>query len=121
LKIVDSGASLSLGEFVFIGKGTEFDVKEKVSVGAHTVIAPGCFITDHGHGLSRLSRIDEQSCQSQEVKIGSDVWIGANVVILPGVSIGNGAVIGASAVITKDIPDYAIAVGVPARVIRHRS
>lgn len=52
--------------------------------------------------------------------IGNDVWIGANAVIMQGVSIGNGAVIGANAVVTNNIPDYAIAVGIPARVIRYR-
>lgn len=55
-----------------------------------------------------------------EVIIGNDVWIGANVVIKRNIKIGDGAVIGAGAVVTKNIPDYAIAVGVPAKVIRYR-
>lgn len=55
-----------------------------------------------------------------EVKIKNDVWIGANTVIMPGVIIGNGAIIGAGAVVTKNVPDYAIAVGVPAKVIKYR-
>lgn len=54
------------------------------------------------------------------IKIGNDVWIGANVLILDGVKIGNGAILGAGAVITKNIPDYAIAVGVPAKVVKYR-
>jgi virginiamycin A acetyltransferase len=53
-------------------------------------------------------------------KIGGDVWIGARAVILGGVKIGHGAVIGAGAIVTKDIPPHAIAVGVPAKVVRYR-
>lgn len=53
-------------------------------------------------------------------KIGNDVWIGRNAIIIGGVNIGNGAVIGAGAIVTHDIPDYAVAVGVPARVIKYR-
>ena len=52
--------------------------------------------------------------------IGNDVFIGANVTVLDGVKIGDGAVIGAGAVVTKDIPPYGIAVGVPARVVKYR-
>jgi len=58
--------------------------------------------------------------KNHPIVIGHDVWVGAYAVILPGVKIGNGAVIGAGAVVTKDVPDYAIAVGVPAKVINYR-
>lgn len=57
---------------------------------------------------------------NKKVVVGSDVWIGANAVILPGVTVGDGAVIGAGAVVTKDVPPYAIMGGVPAKVIRYR-
>lgn len=53
-----------------------------------------------------------------KIHIGDDVWLGANVTILPGVRIGNNVVIGAGAVVTRDIPDDSLAVGVPARVIK---
>ena len=61
-----------------------------------------------------------QSISKGNVKIGNDVWIGIGATILSGVNIGDGAVIGASAVITKDIPDYAIVAGNPAKVVRMR-
>lgn len=57
---------------------------------------------------------------SKPVTIGNDVWIGLNAVIMDGVTIGDGAVIGAGAIVTKDIPPYAIALGVPARVVKYR-
>ncbi len=54
------------------------------------------------------------------VKIGHDVWIGANSVIMPGISVGNGAIIAAGAVVTKNVPDYAIVAGVPAKILKYR-
>jgi acetyltransferase-like isoleucine patch superfamily enzyme len=120
MKIVSDNASLDFGNYVFVGRGTEFDVLEKVSVGDHTVIAPGCFITDHNHGISPDLRIDEQAAVVKPVIIGRDVWLGAKVVVLAGVSIGDGAVVGASAVVTRDVPPMSIAAGVPARILRFR-
>jgi acetyltransferase-like isoleucine patch superfamily enzyme len=58
--------------------------------------------------------------KNEKIVIGSDVWIGAGTVILPSVKIGNGAIIAAGAIVTKDVPDYAIVAGVPAKVIKYR-
>ena len=58
--------------------------------------------------------------KNQKVIIKNDVWIGANSVIMPNITIGNGAIIGAGAVVTKDVPDYAIVAGVPAKIIKYR-
>jgi len=58
--------------------------------------------------------------KSKKIIIGNDIWFGDNVILLPGVKIGDGACIGAGAVVTKDIPPYAIACGVPAKVIKYR-
>ena len=55
-----------------------------------------------------------------KIKIEDDVWIGSNVIILPNINIGKGSIIGAGSVVTKNIPEYSVAVGVPARVIKNR-
>lgn len=70
----------------------------------------------NGMTLSKDNKVDER----KQIIIGNDVFIGANVTVLDGVSIGDGAVIGAGAVVTKDIPPYAIALGVPAKVVKFR-
>lgn len=70
----------------------------------------------NGVSLTDKDKIEERKL----ITIGNDVFIGANVTILDGITIGNGAIIGAGAVVTKDIPDYAIAVGCPIMIIRYR-
>lgn len=120
LKVVSDAAVLEFGEFVFVGRGSEFDVKERISIGHHTLVAPGCFVTDHGHGISPDLYIDKQPTQSKPVILGNDVWLGANVTVLPGVTIGDGAVVGSGAVVVNDIPARAVVAGVPARILRYR-
>lgn len=73
-------------------------------------------IEQNGFTLSKLDKCAEH----EPIVIGNDVFIGVNVTILDGVTIGDGAVVGAGAVVAGDVPPYAIAVGVPARVIRYR-
>ena len=70
----------------------------------------------NGLSLTNKDKIEERKL----ITIGNDVFIGANVTILDGITIGNGAIIGAGAVVTKDIPDYAIAVGCPIMIIKYR-
>ena len=62
----------------------------------------------------------DQGSRVAKVTIGNDVWIGMRSIIMPGVKIGNGAVIGAGAIVTKNVPDYAIVGGVPAKIIKYR-
>ena len=121
LKIVADGAALKLGEHTFIGRGVEFDIMSSVSVGSHSLIAPRCFITDHVHGIRPDLRIDQQPCEAQPVVIGSDVWLGAGTVVLPGVKIGDGAVVGANSVVTSDVAPYTVVAGAPARFLRNRA
>jgi len=92
---------------------------------------PMSFISTHPfiYNLERNPSIKEEYRQigikerllvNKEVIIENDVWIGANAIILPGVTIGNGAIIGAGAIVTKDVPPYAIVGGIPAKVIKYR-
>lgn len=87
-----------------------------VTIGSDVLISTNCTITSSGHPLDRAHR-SSGALDLGPVHIGDGAWIGANVVVLSGVTIGEGAVIGAGAVVTKDVPDYAILVGVPGRVV----
>ncbi len=113
-----------IGQYTYIGQYSSI-TKSKIgnycSIGSGVLIGLGEHLLDgastsaefyHGDVFSELTRAD--------VVVDHDVWIGANAIILRGVHIGTGAVIGAGAVVTKDIPPYAIAVGVPAVIIRYR-
>lgn len=80
--------------------------------------SPMFYSTAMQNGFSLTT--EDKIIESKKIIIGNDVFIGANVTVLDGVTIGNGAVIGAGAVVTKDIPPYAIAVGVPARIVKYR-
>ena len=90
-----------------------------VTIGNHVNLAQGITVTALNHNFDDTDqRIDEQGVSTKAVTIGDDVWIGANAVILPGVTIGRHAVVAAGAVVTKDVPDYCVVGGVPAKIIR---
>jgi len=120
LKIVGDDARLVIGDHAFIGTGCEIDVLQAITIGAHTLIAPNVFITDHAHNDSADLRVDEQGSRCAPVVIGCDAWVGTRAVVLPGVEIGDGAIVGAGAVVTKHVPPKAIVAGVPAKVIGTR-
>jgi len=120
LKLVTDDARLVVGDYTFIGRGCEIDVSDSVTIGAHTLLAPNVFITDHAHNHAKGVRHDEQGRRGAPVVIGEDAWIGTRAVILAGVTIGDGAIIGAGAVVTKNVEPNAIVAGVPARQIGSR-
>ncbi len=121
LKVVNDHAVLEFGEYVFVGRGSEFDVQERILIGNHTLIAPGCFITDHSHSISPAVHVDQQPTISKPVVIGNDVWVGANVTVLAGVRIGDGAIVGANSVVTRDVASMTIVGGTPARLLNQRA
>ncbi|SMH27749.1 transferase hexapeptide (six repeat-containing protein) [Rathayibacter oskolensis] len=83
-------------------------------------MARGVYISDHSHGFEDPDTFvrDQPLKKIAPVRIGAGAWIGENAVIMPGVTIGRGSVIGANAVVREDVPDYSVAAGVPARVLR---
>jgi acetyltransferase-like isoleucine patch superfamily enzyme len=98
-----------------------------VSIGRYCAVGPNLMVASNTHVYASpepWGLIVEQELAhplpEAEVRIGDDVWIGINVVILPGVTIGRGAVIGANSVVTKDVPPYTMAAGTPARSVRQR-
>ena len=112
----DYGSNISLGERVFFNFNcTVLDVCP-VRVGDFTQFGPGVQILTPLHPLdAELRRREEYGAP---VEIGSDVWVGAGALILPGVRIGSRTVIGAGSVVTRDIPEGVLAVGNPCRVVR---
>lgn len=93
-----------------------------MEIGDQTLISMHVSILSSDHAIPERAKLIRH-CQDvlKPTKIGKDVWIGANTVILGGVKIGDGCVVGAGAVVTKDLPAYSIAVGVPAKVVSLRS
>lgn len=91
-------------------------------IGSNVRIAPHTLIHTYDHGFTEADLpVNKQDYIVGRVTIEDDVWIGAGVCIVKGVTIGKGAVVGAGAVVTRDIPPYAVAAGVPAKVIRYRN
>ena len=118
--IYSDGPSICIGDNVFIGNNTEFNITDNITIGENCLIASGCKFVDHSHGFKFGKLIKTQKSSKQAITIGSDVWLGCNVVVLKGVTIGNGVVVGAGAVVTKSIPENEIWGGVPAKKMADR-
>lgn len=110
---------LCIGPNTYVNRGVMFDAAEELAVGRDCAIGPGCYLTDHDHAWCPGRRPLELPLVTRPTRLGDRVWLGARVVVLKGVTIGDDAVIGAGSVVTRDIPARALAVGVPARVVRH--
>ena len=108
---------VTIGDYTRIG--IHCTVIGPVCIGHHVNLAQGITVTALNHNFADTNRrIDEQGISTKPVVIGDDVWIGANAVILPGVTIGRHVVVAAGAVVTKDVPDYCVVAGIPAKVVK---
>lgn len=119
--VQSAGGVISIGIDSLVGDHCNLFGQGNLTIGNHVMIASGVRIVPNQHTFENpLTPIGQQPCRSVGIVIKDDVWIGVNAVVLDGVTIGTGAIIGAGSVVTRDIPDYAIAAGVPAKVMKFR-
>ena len=113
-------ARTSLGDYSGIGVNAR--INGTCTIGTHVMMGADVTVITHNHSFERtdIPMMDQGFEEDRPVVIGNDVWIGDKVTILPGVNIGDGSIIGAGAVVTHDVPPYAIVGGVPAKIIRMR-
>jgi acetyltransferase-like isoleucine patch superfamily enzyme len=113
-------AELVIKSHTAIGMGATISAAKQVTIGEYVLFARNVYVSDHGHAFFDIS--DPIMLQGisppASVSIGDRSWLGQNVCVLPGASIGEHCVIGANSVVTSSIPDFCVAVGAPARVIK---
>ena len=120
---IEKGASFGWGNQIImkehsnLGENFRLEGKGNVTIGKHVMMGPDVLIITQDHKILPEGFDD---FIVRDVAIGDYAWIGARVIILKGVRLGKHTIIGAGSVVTRDIPDYGIAVGVPARVVRMR-
>lgn len=106
-------ASISIGEGVFINRGTHLSCSEGISIGRNCLIGDDCVLIDNDYHA-----VGGGTAKSAPIVIEDGVWLAIKVIVLRGVTIGEGSIIGAGSVVTRSIPPYTFAAGVPARVVR---
>ena len=115
------GCKISIGKHVHFSRNTFINGRGGVEIGQDSLFGPNVVLMTTNHVFTDVNiPIRQQGVQSAAIKIENDVWLGSNVLVMPGVTIKTGAVVAAGAVVTKDIPEFSIAAGVPARVIKKR-
>lgn len=115
------GIGLTIGDNTAMGNDCFVGAAGGVKIGSNVAIGQNVRFHSENHDFSDKSRlISEQGVTNKGIIIFDDCWIGSGVVFLDGVTVGKGSVIGANSIVTKDIPEYSIAVGSPAKVIKKR-
>lgn len=112
--VISIGDGVSMSGFCTVSAACGIVIEERA------LIARYVYLADHSHAIAAPDRAikDQGITQLAPVRIGAGAWLGQNVVVCPGVTIGRNAVVGANSVVRQDVPDYCVAAGVPARVIR---
>jgi acetyltransferase-like isoleucine patch superfamily enzyme len=112
------GPSIQIGDRVFIGRNTEFNIGIGIIIDDDCLIASGCTFVDADHGTNPGLPMNVQPHSGAAIVLEANVWIGAQCVVLKGVHLGRGAVIGAGSVVTKSVPAGEVWAGVPARRLK---
>ena len=115
----DTDLGIIIGDNFYMNAGCH--ILGEIEIGNDVLIGPKTVIWSRDHSIAKNELIRKQPYFDKKITIGNDVWIASNVTVLKGVKIGDGAVIGAGSVVVNDIPEYAVAVGNPARVIKYRT
>lgn len=125
IEIFESNGALMIGDNFRSNSFLHIGVVSSVIIGQNVLVASGVYISDHSHGdYGKFESCDPSIAPVSRplyvapIIIGDNVWLGEKAAILPGVRVGQGVVVAAGAVVTKDIPDYCIVAGVPARIIK---
>lgn len=121
-----SYASIIIGNDVFIGKGAIFSASiSTITIGNGVMFGPRVTMMGGDHNISQVGRLmvdvkEKRPCDDAPITVEDDVWIGAGVIILKGVTIARGSVIAAGSVVTRSIPEFSIAGGIPCKVLKPR-
>jgi acetyltransferase-like isoleucine patch superfamily enzyme len=116
---MDYGFNVKIGKNVFINYFAVFLDTCLITIGSRTLVGPNVSFYSGYHPLDPTIRQGTRGPEmGKEVHIGEDCWIGGNAIILPGVTIGKGSTVGAGSVVTKDVPEFTVVAGNPARIIR---
>lgn len=116
----DGAVAIEVGHGTSIAGGCVLSAVSNVRLGAKVLVARNVYIADHSHAYRDpfAAVLDQGVERIAGVEICDGAWLGENVVVCPGVRIGRGAVIGANSVVTSNVPDHAVAVGAPSRIVR---
>jgi acetyltransferase-like isoleucine patch superfamily enzyme len=118
----DLGDALIIGNNVGINANCYLAVRGKISIGNDVIMGPGVKIFSENHNFTRKDLPTRlQGVTKGDVVIGDDVWIGAGAIVLSGVRLGTGAIVAAGSVVNKDVDDFSIVGGIPAKFLKSRS
>ena len=133
LNVFNYGGKIQIGDNTYIGKDSRIWSGDYITIGNNVLISHCCNIIDtDSHEINHIERAERYkdlikqgpwrtkgSIQSKPIIIKDYAWISFNVTVLKGVTIGTGSIIGANSVVTKDVPDYALVIGNPAKIVKN--